>query len=421
MLASILILWFSLTRDDEPNDWKIPTTASAWRQLSKFLWPEIHKWSKRVKWNVVGREPFDTRTELMTLNLKLKSGEAFAMASDDHATLEGAHADTLLYLFDESKTIPEATWDAAEGAFSVGECYWLAISTPGGPQGRFYDIQKRKAGYEDWAVRHVTRQEAIDAGRMSATWADQRKKQWGENSAVYQNRVEGNFASLDLDGVIPLEAIERSNERWLEWKEKQYQFYVTKIGVDVGRGKDPSAIASRADNVIVSIEEVHNDDVDELRGKVEAKLVANSNLHAYIDLTGMGAGVHDPLRNNEKVGDRVHAFVAGQSTDLTERNGERGFADCRSAMWWIGREMLLADELDLPPNDTLIGELTAPKYKDGMKIRVESKEQLRKPDRLGRSTNLADAVLQTLWEDDVGAWDDFKNLGSVLEYQSPWR
>ena len=40
-IAAWLILWFAPTRDGNPKyeDWKIPTTASAWRQLTKFLWP----------------------------------------------------------------------------------------------------------------------------------------------------------------------------------------------------------------------------------------------------------------------------------------------------------------------------------------------------------------------------------------------
>src|SRR5262245_35543394 len=46
-LASWIVLWGILTSDDI----KIPVTASAWRQLSKFLWPEIHKWARRLRWD----------------------------------------------------------------------------------------------------------------------------------------------------------------------------------------------------------------------------------------------------------------------------------------------------------------------------------------------------------------------------------
>ena len=46
--ASWVILWFALTRDGD--DWKLPTTASAWRQLTKYLWPEVRKWRRRLNW-----------------------------------------------------------------------------------------------------------------------------------------------------------------------------------------------------------------------------------------------------------------------------------------------------------------------------------------------------------------------------------
>ena len=68
--AALAVLWFALTRDAAGNDWKIPTTAGAWRQLTKYLWPEIHKWARRIKWETVGREPF-TSAELLTLSLKI--------------------------------------------------------------------------------------------------------------------------------------------------------------------------------------------------------------------------------------------------------------------------------------------------------------------------------------------------------------
>src|SRR5688572_30403830 len=43
--AAIAILWFSDTRDRAGKDWKAITTASAWRQVTKYLWPEVHKWA----------------------------------------------------------------------------------------------------------------------------------------------------------------------------------------------------------------------------------------------------------------------------------------------------------------------------------------------------------------------------------------
>lgn len=254
MLAALAVLWFATTREDARKDWKCPTTASAWRQLEHYLWPEIHKWAKRLRWDVLDRAPFNDRTELQVLNLRLEWGSAFAVASDNAALIEGVHADSVLYIFDESKTIPADTFDAAEGAFSgagedtPAEAFGLAQSTPGEPSGRFYEMHQRKPGLEDWWVRHVTKEEAIAAGRVSREWTEKRKAQWGEDSAVYANRVEGEFHSSDADGVIPLEWVERANERWRAWRDAGFpgRSGLVIVGVDVARsGPDETVLAPR--------------------------------------------------------------------------------------------------------------------------------------------------------------------------------
>lgn len=406
-LASWLVLWFALTRDGK--DWKIPMTASAWRQLTKFLLPEIHKWARRLKWDHIGREPFNTRLELQGLNLKLSTGEAFAVASDQPELIEGAHADHLLYIFDESKAISDPTFDAAEGAFSsTGETFALAISTPGEPLGRFYDIHRRKPGYEDWWTRHITVGEAIKAGRISPEWVQQRKRQWGESSAVYQNRVAGEFAANDEDSVIPLAWVELANERWRELQESGNWGVFTSVGVDIGGGgefsdKTVEALVFNRWNV-KELRKFPRGDVDratmEEAGRVKGILDAFGG-KAIIDGTGLGAGTYHRLR--EQGYTNAFSFVAQQAAErngqrLKDRTNEFEFANKRSAGWWFMRELLDpvdGESIALPPDDELIGELTTPKKRitSGAKIQIESKDDIKK--RLGgRSTDSADAVIQ---------------------------
>lgn len=394
-LSSWAVLIFALTRDGE--DWKVITTASAWRQLEVYLWPEIHKWARLLRWDRLGREPFSD-AELLQLNLKLTTGQASAVASNQPALIEGAHADHILYLFDESKTIPDATWDAAEGAFSGGddgalEALALAVSTPGEPVGRFYDIHKRKPGYEDWRVRHVTLDEAIAAGRVSRQWAEQRARQWGEQSAVYQNRVAGEFCSSDEDSVIPLAWVEAAVARWTEIPQEAF----TCCGVDVARsGADKTAVALRHGWHITELRYTSLEDTMQTAGRVAGVLQRGG--YAVVDVIGIGAGVVDRLREQKL---QVVAFNAGESTSNTDSSGELGFADKRSAAWWHMRELLdpsQGESVALPSDDMLIGDLTAPKWRvtSSGKIKVESKDDIRK--RLNRSTDSADAVIQAFWE-----------------------
>lgn len=404
------ILWFSLTRDAGGADWKVPTTASVWRQLTKFLWPEIHKWARLLDWDEIGREPLNERTELLTLNLKLGHGEAFAVASDDPTAIEGAHGDQLLYIYDEAKAISDETFDATEGAFSGAgtdtdvEAYALASSTPGAPIGRFYDIHKRKPGFEDWHAIHITKQDTIDAGRVSLEWADQRKRQWGARSAVYLNRVDGEFAASDEDSVIPLAWVEAAIERWklLKDADELVGERLDHVGVDVARsGADKTVLALRYGNRISELRRSDGQPTTDTTGRVEGILALDpvKRASAIVDVIGIGAGVVDQLREHGK---KVVPFNASEKCEKKDKSGELGFVNCRSAAWWHLRELLDPDddhELALPDDDKLIGDLTAPTWRvmSGGRIQVESKDDIKK--RLKRSTDDGDAVIQAFWPD----------------------
>lgn len=387
--------WFALTRDGE--DWKIPTTAGAWRQLTHYLWPEIRKWARRLRWDVIGRAPYDPRAELLALSLRLRTGEAFAVASSDPSLIEGAHADHMLYLFDESKSISGETFDAAEGAFSgSGEALAVANSTPGEPLGRFYDIHARRPGYEDWHVRHVTTAEAIAAGRISRQWVAQRARQWGIASAVFQNRVGGEFAASDEDGLIPLAWIEAANERWRAWDDAgEKRGYFTAIGVDVADGGgDATVLAPRTGWLVPSLRVTSAEKTMETAGRVAGLLAAHPDAYTVVDTIGVGAGVVARLRE-QFVESRVDAFNGAARSDATDRSGELGFLNRRAHAWWNLRELLDPENdvpLALPPDDELTGDLTAPHWKvvSGGKIQIEAKAEIAK--RLGRSPDKGDAV-----------------------------
>lgn len=408
MTAAIAVLWFALTRDGV-TDWKLAMTASAWRQLSLYLLPEIHKWARRLRWDKIGRAPF-TQNELLTLNLKLSTGEAFAVASNDPAFIEGMHASSACYVYDEAKAIPDGIWDATEGAFSTAggtahnEVFALAISTPGEPQGRFFDIHNHKPGLEDWQTRHVNLSAAIAAGRVSPDWAAQRKAQWGEGSPVYQNRVLGEFATSQTTGIIPLAWVEAANERWLDWQAQGFPGAFTGVGVDVGGGTGGDKITLALCYAGVKILEVRSKAfaVDpsittmEVAGEVNGLLRKHGGM-AVVDVIGLGAGVQHRLT---ELGRDSIPFNAGATTDLTDISGELGFENWRAAAWWGLRELLDPQSgagVCLPPDDALTGDLTAPhvaRISSLGKLLVESKKDLRK--RLGRSTDAADAVIQII-------------------------
>lgn len=573
-LASVIVHHTVLTA---PTDCKVPTTATAWRQLEKFLWPEIKKTSRLIRWDRVGRPAYDQHTELMSLNLKLDNGlvEGFAVASDDHTTMEGAHATRIFYILDEAKAIARPTWDAIEGAFSnagaeivgestgaeygVGEygvyekaevskeyvkanltyvedipevdkpklilpggirnavvsgamgvsgsvsivnqhtsappssshvqsdassdtsesessftdvladnaknkgssvqvdfrsmsaensadesqtdtdlklgsiarldaaysnyanssveglssaglvrtqfeAFAFAISTPGVPNGQFYDIHMRKPGYEDWVARHVTIEEAIIANRVSAKWVLQREKQWGRDSAVFQNRVLGEFADTSEEGVIPLSWIQMAIARWKDWSAHGRKSVHGKrtMGVDVARsGDDKTVLAIRDASLLQNLYVFSKSPTTKTAGNVKTR-ADNRYIHIEVD-GGLGAAVYDMLR--EQSVPLLRPITVGGKTSFRDKSAQLSFENVRAAMWWNMRELLDPDEgeeIMLPPIEELKIDLSAPTWEtssDGV-VKVESKKSIRA--RIGRSTDYGDAVCLAFWKTTAG-------------------
>jgi len=396
VFGSLLILWCGSVSED----CKIPTTASAWRQLTHFLWPEIHKWSGRVNWQKIGFQP-----TLLTRQARFyDESEAFAVACTNPATIEGAHALRVAGVYDEAKSIPRSTWDAMEGAFSSpGHHLQIAMSTPGEAAGKFYDICAKRPGNESWTVIQVSLRDAIRAGRISMPWARERRREWMSTNPVYINRVWGKFAEESSDTLIPLAWIYAAVNRWHAWKEAGGVVEgIVKLGADVSRGgRDRTAFAYRYKNVISKLDYYSRQQTADTMVTVGRIMLAIGNEGiAKPDVIGIGSGIVDRLK--EQIGSRCIPINAAESVKCTDRTGTLGFVNLRSAMWWGLRERLdpeTGDDLCLPDDPDLIGDLSAPKWKptSGGKIAVESKDSIR--ERIGRSTDAGDAVAQVFFDE----------------------
>jgi hypothetical protein len=401
------VLHFALTRELAGVDWKCITTASAFRQLSAYLWPEIHKWQRRLRWGVVGRPPFGP-DELLDQAIKLRLGMAIAASTHDKDLIEGAHETELLYVLDEAKAIPDVIWDAVEGAFSTGNPLALAVSTPGAAAGRFYQIHQRRPGYEDWHAEHVKTAEAVASGLVNPKWCEQRRKQWGEDSPVYRSRVLGEFAETGERTLIPLAWVELAQQRWLDSADEMERMATDKwsyLGVDVARsGADEICMAALVGQAIVKLDAWHKDSTMVTTGRVMAFLRDHGG-RAVVDAEGVGAGVFDRLREN---GADVVAFVAGSRPfadvkDNADEHGARRYLNLRARAWWAMREKLDPDNMcgvSLPPDDALTADLTTPRWSVTSvgAVKVESKDEIR--ERLGRSPDRGDAVVMAF----AGAW-----------------
>lgn len=349
---------------DGRADWKAVTTASIWRQLTEYLWPEIRKWEPLL---------LKGRGGIASTKLKLDglTGSAFPVASDNPQTLEGAHAEHLLYILDEAKLIQDGVWVAALSAVTTSDCYILALSTPGLAGTYFHKIASGKI--KGWWLRPVGLEEALEAGRVSQQWVEQLAQEWGRDSAEFKRRVLGQWVEEEEQGTLfPARAL-------LQATELQADGPVVCLGVDVARGGgDLSAIAIRTAGGIREVRTYDTADLMTLSGII-ARLVRELGAPAIIDTTGLGAGLYDRLRELDV---DVYPFVAAARP--TSEDGIRRWANLRAQGYFAFSKAVAEGRCALPKDEDLLEELQWIKGEpasDGS-MRIIAKDKLpRSPDR----------------------------------------
>ena len=384
-VAARIALWFLFSF---PHSLVI-TTAPTWRQVENILWAEIrrqHTESARPLGGTV------IRTQIKITD----NWFAIGMSTDDPTRFQGFHSAHLLLVFDEAAGIDRTVWDAAEGQMASAHARWLAIGNPVAPSGPFYDACKGELWHtiptSCLDTPNVTEGRVAYPKLVTSQWVEDRKREWGEESPLYQSRVLGQFPTASEHGLIPLAWILEANKAAVDLPEhKTLQDDERKVGVDVARsGADATVFLLREGNVVSEIEEHHQLSTTESTGKliqfVERLSVQWHNV--YIDVIGIGAGVVDRLREQDR---GVCAVNFGAGAVQSER-----YANARAECYWGVRDALrLADEsrLRIPAKfGRLCSELVSVEWSatSSGKILIEPKEAVKK--RIGRSPDHADAL-----------------------------
>lgn len=366
--SAIVVNWFF----DTFSDSKVITTASSWRQVSKMLWPEIHKWRRQADLESIGVHDYEG------LNLMLKRGEdwfATGEASDVPEKMEGFHSKNILYVVDEGKSVPNRTYEAIEGALTTRNAKILIISTPPAEKaGYFWEVFSRKR--RGWRLHHTNSE---TSKRVSKEWIEARKLEWGVESPIYQTRVKGEFSEVSDDLLIPLTWVEKAIN-------KECEDGTIHIGGDIARfGADETSMFVRSGNKIIHFESYSKEDTMQTVGRFKLLIERFKPKSVKIDVIGVGGGVVDRLKEmgyNEVIGVNV-----GEKASDSER-----FINLRAEVFWSLRELFRDEDVSVPDDERLIGQLSNIKYKFNSRgqTQIESKDDIKK--RGLKSPDRADAL-----------------------------
>lgn len=226
------------------------------------------------------------------------------------------------------------------------------------------------------------------------------------------------FQTTGSDSFIPAEAILRARRLTIEGRA--YKGLPRVLGVDVARGgNDRTRLVDRQGRKAGRINKVmHTDDLMQIAHEVMKTLRDNPDIRkAFIDVTGLGAGVYDICRNNG-FAERVAGINFGaQAQDPLKYVNRRAEMGARQKEW-----LLDAGGADIPDDDEAHRHIAASgfKYDANSRLQLEKKEDIKK--RLGFSPDWFDALGLTFAEilsveepDDRPKWardleDDTDNL-----------
>jgi len=334
------------------------------------------------------------------------------LSTDDPNRFQGFHAENILGVIDEAAGVEASIWEGMDAILTSSGARLLAIGNPTEPSGRFYDafssplynkihisafdtpnftennivLDDIKSG--EWEKKFKT---MVFPALITPRWVVERLAEWGEESPAFQSRIMGAFPIYGSDTMIPISWAVRAQEREVIWSDDDRCV----MAVDVARfGDDESVVGIRRGNSVVQMEMFKNVDVYVLAKACKAIAEREQPEIIKVDVVGIGAGVADNLRGWGF--DNVIDYVSQERSWSPEKHVNR-----RTESWYNLREKFRKDQINLPNDDTLIGQLTSPRYKFDTAGRyvLESKEDMKKrgivsPDR-------ADVVAMLFENDDT--------------------
>jgi hypothetical protein len=386
----------------------VVTTAPTDKQVKAVLWREINRLHTRA--GLAGRTNLSEwyiGKELVAFGRK--------PADQDPTAFQGIHARYVLLVLDEACGIPKDLWDAGSSIVSNEHSRTLAIGNPDDPFGEFASNCHKGSG---WNVIHVGYKhtpnftgedvsEIVKDSLISRRWVEERRKKWGQGSAIFTSKCDGQFPLEGTSGTIPYAWAIAC--RSLELPEDPGD--VAEGGIDVGAGGDRTVLRERR-GLRAGREEVFVD-ADPMRsvGRLVEKINEWGLTRVKVDVIGIGWALAGRLAELSSV-HNVVGSQRGETTHFAEvvkvnfgakptEGKEKRYLNKRAEIYWeVGREFSRLRRWDLGEvDDDVIAELTVSTYEimDSFgKIKIEPKDDIIK--RLGESPDRAEALLLAFYD-----------------------
>lgn len=278
--------------------------------------------------------------------LVLSNGSELRSVPQSERAVRGWAVDTLLA--DEAALLDD---DFVLGAClptvaARPEARIVLAGSPGDQLGVFYETHR--LGIE--GSEHV---DAFSWSLEQASWISEGTIAAARESmppALFEREFLGRFPAAGLEEAVIVRAwVEAAQARSLAGPGKLV------YGLDVARhGTDSTVCVSVSGGVVRTVWAVHGADLMAVTGRMAATL-NDAPGPAWVDATGLGAGVLDRLRELRY---DARAWVAAERARDPSR-----FVNVKAESWWHAREQFRLELVDLDPSDrTLAAQLAGVRY-----------------------------------------------------------
>lgn len=368
------------------------SSAPSWPQVQAILWREIRR-AHRIG-GLPGRITLECQWHMSEAGRSAE--ELIAMGRkpadyNEHA-FQGLHARYILIILDEACGIPVSLWTAVKTLATNDNARILAIGNPDDPGSEFANVCKPGSG---WNVITIP---AFDTPNFTGEsvppevaeqlvtpgWVEERRRDWGEGSPLWTSKVMAEFPDVSDEYLITPAMIEMGKKTELPGIEPG------RYAADIARfGDNKTAVYRNRGGQIRFVKAWGMADTMQTAGRLIQIITKHHRVAPVplvVDVTGVGAGVFDRLREQ---GYDVIPYVSAGKANRPDK-----FVNKRAEIFWQFRMDLEMGYIDLDPDDEVLhNQLQSIKYgvNSSGKIYIESKEDMR--DRGVPSPDLADAAV----------------------------
>jgi phage terminase large subunit len=430
--AVVALWWWSSWHDA-----KVIMTSTTARQVDGVLWEEVRKMHYRSQ-HGLDVECFDFEAadkagiplSRPVSTIALDSEPAFLARSGlqsgfrslvGYTAREGVAAAGVsgarqLWIIDEASGVSQAIIDAIMGNIAGGGKMLLTCN-PTSDEGEAYDAfhSKRKSeenptGYV--AIRlssesspNVVAGTTIIPGLAERDWIDERKREWGVDSAQYQIHVEGKHVSVETGKIVSLQSIKEAIERWYATGSGEVLADgVLHIGIDpaLASDGDEAVFMARRGFRIVDIKAARgmneHGHVAMLDRMLKEHRMPGEIAVVNVDTLGdVGSKVKVELTIFWRAHESEMVLVCHRGSDAPLRD-PNGYVRHRDELWGSATEWL-RDGGAIPENAKLERDLHTPLWVPGdlrQRKQATKKDVMKKV--LGRSPDYGDALCLACWD-----------------------